>query len=440
MLRTHEAGTLRAAHTGQTVTLTGWVAKRRDHGGVAFLDLRDASGIVQVVARDEVLTAAAHDLRSEYVVKVVGEVTAREERNVNPDLPTGEVEVVATLLEVLNASAPLPFQVDERVTVGEEARLKHRYLDLRRPGEHSAGSAIRLRSQVNAAARRVLEARDFVEIETPTLTRSTPEGARDFLVPARLAPGSWYALPQSPQLFKQLLMVAGMERYYQIARCYRDEDFRADRQPEFTQLDIEMSFVEQADVIELGEAVVREIWSLIGVDLQTPFLQLTYAEAMRRFGTDKPDLRFGLELVECTDYFADTPFRVFQADYVGAVVMPGGAEPAAQAARRLAGLGQAARRPRPRLRARPGGRHPRRAGGEEPLGVRGRRPRRTRRGRAGRLRVLRRGRHQVLPRAPGRRTPRDRPALRPRRRVGVELPLGRRRAAVRAGVGCRRRR
>ncbi|GAA4388950.1 aspartate--tRNA ligase [Ornithinibacter aureus] len=325
MLRTHEAGTLRAAHTGQTVTLTGWVAKRRDHGGVAFIDLRDASGVVQVVARDEVLTGAAHDLRSEYVVKVTGEVTAREDRNVNPDLPTGEVEVVARAIEVLNESAPLPFQVDERVTVGEEARLKHRYLDLRRPGAGSAGHAIRLRSKVSAAARRVLEARDFVEIETPTLTRSTPEGARDFLVPARLAPGSWYALPQSPQLFKQLLMVAGMERYYQIARCYRDEDFRADRQPEFTQLDIEMSFVEQDDVLELGEAVIREIWTLIGVDLPTPFPRMTYAEAMRRFGSDKPDLRFGQELVECTEYFADTPFRVFQAEYVGAVVMPGGA-------------------------------------------------------------------------------------------------------------------
>ncbi|WP_299445573.1 aspartate--tRNA ligase [uncultured Phycicoccus sp.] len=325
MLRTHEAGTLRAGHTGQTVTLTGWVAKRRDHGGVAFVDLRDASGVVQVVARDEVLTGAAHDLRSEYVVRVVGEVTAREQRNVNPDLPTGEVEVVASQIEVLNASAPLPFQVDERVTVGEEARLKHRYLDLRRPGTRSAGHALRLRSKVNAAARRVLDARDFVEIETPTLTRSTPEGARDFLVPARLAPGSWYALPQSPQLFKQLLMVSGMERYYQIARCYRDEDFRADRQPEFTQLDIEMSFVEQDDVLELGEAVVKEIWQLIGVDLDVPFERMTYADAMRRFGSDKPDLRFGQELVECTEFFADTSFRVFQAEYVGAVVMPGGA-------------------------------------------------------------------------------------------------------------------
>ncbi|MDO5503547.1 MAG: amino acid--tRNA ligase-related protein, partial [Actinomycetia bacterium] len=245
MLRTHEAGTLRAADTGQTVTLTGWVARRRDHGGVAFIDVRDASGIVQVVARDEVLTGAAHDLRSEFCIKVSGTVTARESHNINPDIPTGDIEVVAEQIEVLSPSAPIPFQIDERVTVGEEARLKHRYLDLRRPGAHSAGHALRLRSKVNAAARAVLGARDFVEIETPTLTRSTPEGARDFLVPARLAPGSWYALPQSPQLFKQLLMVAGMERYYQIARCYRDEDFRADRQPEFTQLDIEMSFVEE---------------------------------------------------------------------------------------------------------------------------------------------------------------------------------------------------
>jgi aspartyl-tRNA synthetase len=326
VLRTHEAGTLRADHAGQTVTLTGWVARRRDHGGVAFLDLRDASGVAQVVARDEVLAeGGAHDVRNEYCVRVTGQVRMRPEGNANPELPTGEIEVIVEQLEVLNPSAPLPFQIDERVTVGEEARLKHRYLDLRRPGASSAGAAIRLRSRVNAAARKVLGAHDFVEIETPTLTRSTPEGARDFLVPARLAPGSWYALPQSPQLFKQLLMVAGMERYYQIARCYRDEDFRADRQPEFTQLDIEMSFVEQEDVIALAEEVVREIWSLVDVELDTPFLQMTYAEAMARYGSDKPDLRFGQELVECTDYFADTTFRVFQAEYVGAVVMPGGA-------------------------------------------------------------------------------------------------------------------
>lgn len=327
MLRTHTAGSLRATDAGSPVTLTGWVARRRDHGGVAFLDLRDASGIVQVVARDEVLArGGAHDLRNEYCVLVAGAVRERPEGNANPDLPTGEIEVVAERIEVLSPAAPLPFQIDERVTVGEEARLKHRYLDLRRPGTESSGAAIRLRSRVNAAARRVLEARDFVEIETPTLTRSTPEGARDFLVPARLAPGSWYALPQSPQLFKQLLMVAGMERYYQIARCYRDEGFRADRQPEFTQLDIEMSFVTEDDVMELGEAVIAEIWRLIGVEVATPFRRMSYAEAMARFGTDKPDLRFGNELVECTAYFTDTPFRVFQAPYVGAVVMPGGAD------------------------------------------------------------------------------------------------------------------
>jgi aspartyl-tRNA synthetase len=326
VLRTHEAGTLRADHAGKTVTLTGWVARRRDHGGVAFLDLRDASGVAQVVARDEVLAeGGAHDVRNEFCVRVTGEVRTRPEGNANPDLPTGDIEVIVEQLEVLNPSAPLPFQIDERVTVGEEARLKHRYLDLRRPGASSAGAAIRLRSKVNAAARAVLGERDFVEIETPTLTRSTPEGARDFLVPARLAPGSWYALPQSPQLFKQLLMVAGMERYYQIARCYRDEDFRADRQPEFTQLDIEMSFVEQDDVIELGEAIIAALWKLIGVELSAPFPRMTYADAMARYGSDKPDLRFGNELVECTDYFADTTFRVFQADYVGAVVMPGGA-------------------------------------------------------------------------------------------------------------------
>ena len=326
MLRTHEAGTLRAEHAGHTVTLTGWVARRRDHGGVAFLDLRDASGVAQVVARDEVLeSGGAHDLRNEYVVKIVGEVRVRPEGNVNSELPTGEIEVVAAELEVLNTAAPLPFQIDERVEVGEEARLKHRYLDLRRPGKGSAGEALRLRSKANAAARRVLEEHAFVEVETPTLTRSTPEGARDFLVPARLAPGKWYALPQSPQLFKQLLMVAGLERYYQIARCYRDEDFRADRQPEFTQLDIEMSFVTQEDVIALGEEIARALWALIGVDVPAPFPRITYTEAMEKYGSDKPDLRFDLELTDCTEFFAETPFRVFQAPYVGAVVMPGGA-------------------------------------------------------------------------------------------------------------------
>ena len=320
MIRTHDAGTLTAANVGETVTLAGWVARRRDHGGVAFLDLREASGVVQVVVRDE---AVAHSLRSEFCLKVTGEVGKRPEGNANPNIPTGEIEVVATDVEVLSAAAALPFPIDEHVEVGEEARLKHRYLDLRRPGP---AAALRLRSEVNRAAREVLNSQGFVEVETPTLTRSTPEGARDFLVPARLQPGSWYALPQSPQLFKQLLMVAGMERYFQIARCYRDEDFRADRQPEFTQLDIEMSFVEQDDVIRLAEDVLKAVWSLIGHDLKTPFERITYAEAMRRYGTDKPDLRMGLELVECTEFFKDTPFRVFQAPYVGAVVMPGGAD------------------------------------------------------------------------------------------------------------------
>ncbi len=319
MLRTHEAGTLRTADAGTTVTLAGWVARRRDHGGVTFLDLRDASGVVQVVVRDE---AVAHELRNEYCLAVVGEVSLRPQGNENPELPTGDLEVIAGEVTVLNPSAPLPFQIDERVEVGEEVRLHYRYLDLRRPGP---GSAIRLRSDVNRVAREVLHGLDFVEIETPTLTRSTPEGARDFLVPARLQPGSWYALPQSPQLFKQLLMVAGMERYFQIARCYRDEDFRADRQPEFTQLDIEMSFVDQDDVIAVGEAVAQALWRLVGHELQLPLPRMTYTEAMARFGTDKPDLRFGTELTECTEFFRDTTFRVFQAPYVGAVVMPGGA-------------------------------------------------------------------------------------------------------------------
>ena len=319
MIRTHQAGTLRAAQAGETVTLTGWVARRRDHGGVAFIDLRDASGFVQVVIRDE---AVAAGLRNEFCLRVVGEVSLRPEGNANPNLPTGEIELVAAEVDVLNEAAPLPFQIDEHVEVGEEVRLKYRYLDLRRP---APAAALRLRSEVNRVAREVLHGRDFVEIETPTLTRSTPEGARDFLVPARLSPGSWYALPQSPQLFKQLLMVAGMERYFQIARCYRDEDFRADRQPEFTQLDIEMSFVDQDDIIELTEALLAAIWKLIGHEIATPLTRMTYADAMRKYGSDKPDLRFGQQLVECTEFFASTPFRVFQAPYVGAVVMPGGA-------------------------------------------------------------------------------------------------------------------
>ena len=330
--------------------------RRRDHGGVAFIDLRDASGIAQVVIRQEI----AHDLRAEYVLAVTGRVTARPEGNDNPNLPTGQIEVVVTDVEVLSPAAPLPFQVSDHAEdagqVGEETRLKYRYLDLRRS---QMQRAIRLRAKVNQAARRVLDSHDFVEIETPTLTRSTPEGARDFLVPARLAPGSWYALPQSPQLFKQLLMVAGMERYYQITRCYRDEDYRADRQPEFTQLDVEMSFVEQADVIAVAEDVLRSVWALIGHDLPTPIPHMTYGEAMSRYGTDKPDLRFGCELVELTDFFENTPFRCRRH---ARRRLPVPSHP-----RCLAGLGPAARCQGTGLRHRGRGRIPRRPRCEEHL-------------------------------------------------------------------------
>src|SRR4051795_2142344 len=327
MIRTDDAGALRADHVGSTVTLAGWVAHRRDHGGVIFLDLRDGSGIVQCVLREDdsdQSASSAADLRSEYCLRLVGEVSRRPEGNENPELPTGDVEVLVTSCDVPSSSEPLPFPIDGHTDVSEERRLRYRYLDLR--SAVGAGQALRVRSKVTNAARRVMERHDFLEIETPYLTRSTPEGARDFLVPVRLQPGSWYALPQSPQLFKQLLMVAGMERYYQFARCFRDEDFRADRQPEFTQLDIEMSFVDQDDVIAVGEQVVRALWALIGYDVPTPLPRMTYAEAMARFGSDKPDLRMGLELVDCTSYFADTGFRVFQAPYVGAVVMPGGGD------------------------------------------------------------------------------------------------------------------
>ena len=324
MLRTHLAGNLNKELDGQTVTLTGWVARRRDHGGVIFIDLRDRSGLAQVVFRESEVAEAAHDLRSEYVIQVTGIVEPRPEGSANPNLASGEIEVNVTDLVVLNKAAALPFQIEDASSneVGEEARLRYRYLDLRRERQ---AKAMRLRAKANQAARRVLDNHDFTEIETPTLTRSTPEGARDFLVPARLKPGSWYALPQSPQLFKQLLMVAGMERYYQLARCYRDEDFRADRQPEFTQLDVEASFVDQDDVIALAEEILVELWKLIGYEIQTPIPRMTYKEAMEKYGSDKPDLRFDIPLVECTDFFKDTTFRVFKAEYVGAVVMDGGA-------------------------------------------------------------------------------------------------------------------
>ena len=325
VLRTHLSGELRKENAGQSVTLTGWVNRRRDHGGVIFIDLRDRTGIAQVVFRNEDVAERAHALRSEFVLRVTGVVEERPEGSQNPNLASGDIEVSVTEFEVLNESAPLPFQIEDSSSageVGEETRLKYRYLDLRRPVQ---ANALRLRSAANKAARTVLDSHDFTEIETPTLTRSTPEGARDFLVPARLRPGTFYALPQSPQLFKQLLMIAGYDRYYQIARCYRDEDFRADRQPEFTQLDVEMSFVDQDDVIALGEEIISEVWKLIGYEIKTPIPRMTYADAMRRYGSDKPDLRFDIEITECTEFFQDTTFHVFKNEYVGAVVRTGGA-------------------------------------------------------------------------------------------------------------------
>lgn len=325
MLRTHNAGDIRPAHIGSEIKLAGWVARRRDHGGVAFIDLRDATGAVQVVISDE---SVAGSLRAEWCVLIIGEVVARPSGNENGAIPTGAIEVICKELTVLSEAAALPFPVDSGDTssISEEVRLRYRYLDLRREGP---AHNLRMRSKVTSVIRSVMTESDFLEIETPYLTRSTPEGARDFLVPVRLQPGSWYALPQSPQLFKQLLMVAGMERYYQIARCFRDEDFRADRQPEFTQLDIEMSFVDQTDILEIAERILSRVFKeVVGYQIPTPIPHMTYHEAMRRFGSDKPDLRFGNEITDVTTFFTDTAFRVFQAEYVGAVVMPGGASSA----------------------------------------------------------------------------------------------------------------
>jgi aspartyl-tRNA synthetase len=320
MMRTHEAGTLRASDSGRNVTLAGWVARRRDHGGVVFIDLRDASGIVQVVFRAE---DVAHDLRAEFCVLVTGTVRQRPAGNDNPELATGEIEVEVSEIEVLSESDPLPFQIENEADLNEEVRLRYRYLDIRRP---DMAAALRARSQAAYLVSDVMRAHRFVNVETPFLTRSTPEGARDFLVPVRLRPGNWYALPQSPQLFKQLLMISGLERYYQLVRCFRDEDFRADRQPEFTQIDIEMSFVTREDVVEVAEDLVERLWAEIaGYRVPRPIPRMTYADAMARFGSDKPDLRFGCELADLTGYFAQTEFRVFQAPHVGAVVMPGGA-------------------------------------------------------------------------------------------------------------------
>jgi len=326
MIRTHEAGTLRPAQAGERVTLAGWVARRRDHGGVVFIDLRDASGVVQIVFRGEGEDRPEHALRAEFCIQLTGEVRPRPAGNENPELPTGEVEVVADEpggLVVLSEADPLPFPIEGGGELSEDVRLRYRYLDIRRA---EMAAALRLRSEATYLAGEVLRAHRFVYVETPYLTRSTPEGARDFLVPVRLRPGSWYALPQSPQLFKQLLMVGGLERYYQLARCFRDEDFRADRQPEFTQIDLELSFVDREDVIEVSEDLVGRLWAeLAGYRVPRPIPRMTYAEAMRRFGSDKPDLRFGCELADLTAYFGQTSFRVFQAPHVGAVVMPGGA-------------------------------------------------------------------------------------------------------------------
>jgi aspartyl-tRNA synthetase len=322
MLRTHDAGSLNAKSVGTTVVLAGWVARRRDHGGVAFIDLRDSSGAVQVVINDEKI---AGELRAEWCVLITGVVKTRPTGNENKDIPTGEIEVVCESLEVLSEAAALPFPVDsgDIGNISEEIRLKYRYLDLRREGP---AKNLRLRSKVTSAIREVMADQDFLEIETPYLTRSTPEGARDFLVPVRLQPGSWYALPQSPQLFKQLLMVAGMERYYQIARCFRDEDFRADRQPEFTQLDIEISFADQSDVIAVAEKVLTTVFNkVVNYTIPTPIRHMTYRDAMRDYGSDKPDLRFESKIIDVTSFFKETSFRVFQAEYVGCVVMPKGA-------------------------------------------------------------------------------------------------------------------
>lgn len=333
-MRTYYCGELRSEHIGQTVTLYGWVDRRRDHGGVIFLDLRDRSGIVQIVSDPQRTPDSYHGaeaLRNEYVVKITGRVTNRPEDSLNPKLPTGEVEIYADEIELLNAvRKQLPFQVStaDNESVREDLRLKYRYLDLRRD---RMSRNLQLRHQVVKAMRRHLEdVGGFIEVETPILTRSTPEGARDYLVPSRVNLGEWYALPQSPQLFKQLLMVSGLDRYYQIARCFRDEDLRADRQPEFTQLDMEMSFMSLEEILELNEGLVCHIFqSVKGVELPCPFPRLTYAEAMDRYGSDKPDTRFGLELVDVSDLMKASGFKVFSgAVAAGGIVkilpIPGG--------------------------------------------------------------------------------------------------------------------
>ena len=333
-MRTHYCGNLRSTHLGETLTLCGWVDRRRDHGGVIFLDLRDRTGIVQIVSDPE-RTAdsykAAEGLRNEYVVKITGRVSQRPPESLNPKLATGEIEIYADHIELLNGlGKQLPFQISasETETVREDLRLKYRYLDLRR---ERMTRNLQLRHQVVKAMRRFLEDQEhFIEVETPILTRSTPEGARDYLVPSRVNPGEWFALPQSPQLFKQLLMVSGFDRYYQIARCFRDEDLRADRQPEFTQLDMEMSFMTQEGILALNEALVAHIFKTVkGIEIPLPFPRLTYKEALDRYGSDKPDTRFGLELVDVSDIVKNCGFKVFSGSVAsGGIVkilpIPGG--------------------------------------------------------------------------------------------------------------------
>lgn len=313
MERSHHCGDLRKADAGKTVTLCGWVSKRRDHGGIIFIDLRDRHGLVQVVidpAHDEKDFHKAEGVRSEYVLQVRGLVRERSAETVNPHLPTGEVEVVVKDLNVLNPSKTPPFYIQDGIDVDENVRLRYRYLDLRRP---EMQQNLILRHQVTKAIRDFLDKQDFLEIETPDLIRSTPEGARDYLVPSRVNPGKFYALPQSPQLFKQLLMIAGMERYFQIARCFRDEDLRADRQPEFTQIDIEMSFVDEDDVFGVVEHLMHNIFHDVkGVELEDHFIRIPWRECMKRFGSDKPDLRFGNEIQDLTDLFSDSSFTVFK--------------------------------------------------------------------------------------------------------------------------------
>jgi aspartyl-tRNA synthetase len=316
-MRTHYCGELRQEHIGETVTLYGWVDRRRDHGGVIFLDLRDRSGIVQIVSdpqRTPDSYELANTIRNEYVVEITGRVTQRPAESLNPRIPTGEVEIYADKIHILNAvRKQLPFQVSTADTenVREDLRLKYRYLDLRRD---RMAQNMQLRHQVVKAMRRYLEDKEgFIEIETPVLTRSTPEGARDYILPSRVNEGEWFALPQSPQLFKQILMVSGMDRYYQIARCFRDEDLRADRQPEFTQLDMEMSFMSQEEIIELNEKLVCHIFKIVkNIDLPRPFPRLTYKDAMNKYGSDKPDTRYGLELVDVSDVLKDSGFKVFK--------------------------------------------------------------------------------------------------------------------------------